>query len=87
MYIRAIKITKDVASIKVAYDKDGKYFVRTGEDGFKKGVQIHGTPNDLVTTWGFRKVEDAPFFYDGEEIAENIHKFQMDNKGKIHYHS
>lgn len=85
MYIRAIRLTKDTSSIKVAYERDGKYYVRSGKDNFRKGIPLNGNPSNLVATWGFRKIEDAPYFYDGSEIAENIGKFQMDNKGRVLY--
>ena len=85
MYIKAIKITKDVKSIKIAYERDGKLYVRSGKDNFKKGVAVQGKAESLMATWGFRKVTDSPYFYDGQEILENISKFEMNNKGEISY--
>lgn len=85
MFIKGIRLTKDVASTKIAYEKNGSNYVRTGKDGFKKGTKIKGDVSSVLATWGFRPVTTAPYFYDGEELAENINKFQMSNEGEITY--
>lgn len=85
MYIKAIKLTKDEKSIKIVYEKNGKHYIRSGKDGFKRGIALQVKVSTLLNTWGFRKVDNAPYFYDGSEIQENINRFALNNKGEIYY--
>lgn len=85
MYIKAIRLTKDEHSIKVAYEKNGKSYVRSGKDGFRKGVAINGEAKSTLATWGFREVIKAPYFYDGDEISQNINRFAMNRDGTVDY--
>lgn len=78
-------MTKDESSIKVAYEKGGKFYVRTGRDGFSRGVPIKGDVKSTLATWGFRNVNNVPYFYDGEEISQNISRFQMNRNGTVDY--
>lgn len=85
MIIKAIKLTEDIESIKIAYEKNGKLFVRNGGDGFAKGQAAQADLSSLGK-WGFRKVEPNPQFRDAEEIIDNIDKFSLDNSGVVKYH-
>lgn len=85
MYIKYMRVTKDESSIKVAYEKDGRFYVRSGKDGFSRGVPIKGEGTSTLATWGFRTVNRAPYFYDGEEIKQNISRFSMNRDGTVDY--
>lgn len=88
MTIKAIKLTADKASIKVIYEKDGRLFIRTGDDKFKTGVPLQASLRSYMSKWGFRKVTEAPRMADGAEIEENIHRFQISpSDGSVSYHS
>lgn len=85
MYIKAIKLTKDAQSVKVVYQKGDQLYMRSATDSYKKGVPVRISLGAICSNLGFHKVESAPYFYDGQEILENIHKFSMGNKGKAVY--
>jgi len=87
MYVKAIKLTDDPHSTKVAYEKNGKLYVRSGNNKFSKGIPSPVPLSTLYTIWGFRKVTDAPYFYDGQELWENIQRFQMTRDGTVKYFS
>lgn len=84
MKVVAVKITEDVASFKLAYEKNGKIFVRSGEDQFTIGTRVHGSYSSLWK-WGFRKVDNPPILRDSEELNQNYMKFQMKSDGSISY--
>jgi hypothetical protein len=85
MVVKAMKLTEDIESIKIAYEKDGKLWVRNGNDGFKNGVRAQADLPSLGK-WGFRKVDPNPTFRDADEIIDNLDKFQLDNTGVVKYH-
>lgn len=85
MYIKAVKLTQDHHSIKVVYQKGDKVFVRNGSDKFSRGTVVNTPLSALVNNMGYQKVESAPYFYDGKEISENIHKFSRGANGTALY--
>jgi hypothetical protein len=85
MTIMAMKLTDDIDSIKIAYEKNGQLFVRNGSDGFANGTKAQ-TDLSGLGKWGFRKVEPNPQFRDAEEIIDAIDKFHLDNNGVIKYY-
>jgi hypothetical protein len=85
MIIKAMKLTEDIDSIKIAYEKNGKLWVRSGKDGFSNGTPVQSDFSSLGK-WGFRKVDPNPQFRDAEEIIDNLDKFQLDNNGVIRYY-
>lgn len=86
MTVQAIKLTDDIESIKVVYEKNGKLYVRNGSDGFAKGI-ISRTGLSALGKWGFYKVEEPyPQFRDAEELINGLDKFQMDSQGKVKYY-
>lgn len=84
MKVLAIKLTEDVESTKVAYVKNGKYFIRNGQDGFKKGV-LSPVSIESLKRYGFRLVDTPPEFETGEDINSNIHRFSLNTSGSIEY--
>ncbi len=85
MKIVAMKLTSDPDSIKVAYEKNGVLYVRSGKDGFHTGTKAQSDFRSLGK-WGFRKVDPNPEFRDAEELIDNLDKFSLDNKGVIRYY-
>jgi hypothetical protein len=85
MIVKAIKLTEDIESIKIAYEKHGKLYIRNGNDGFTTGNATQGDLSSLGK-WGFRKVDPNPQFRDAEEIIDNLDKFSLDNTGVVKYH-
>lgn len=84
MKVVAVKITDDIGSFKLAYEKNGKTFVRSGEDHFIMGKQVHGSYKSLWK-WGFRKVENPPFLRDSDDMEQNYMRFQMKADGSVAY--
>lgn len=84
MRVEAVKITDDQSSFKIAYEKNGKYFVRSGEDNFSVGNKVHSNIESLWK-WGFRKVENPPNFRDSDEMLQNYNKFQLKSDGSVTY--
>lgn len=82
--VKAIKLTDDVESIKVAYEKDGNLFIRDGKDGFSKGHKAQADLSSLGK-WGFRKVEGTAQFRDAEELIDMLDKFHLDSSGVVKY--
>lgn len=80
-----MKLSKNPRLTKVAYEKNGNIYVRSGEDGFKYGRKLTVPVSTLWLMWGYRPTEDVPYFLDGEEIEQNLNKFQLTSKGKIKY--
>ena len=80
-----MKLTEDVDSIKVAYLKNGNLYVRSGKDGFAKGVKAQ-TDLSGLGKWGFRKVEPSPDFRDAEELINHLDRFGLDSSGVIKYY-
>lgn len=86
MTVKAIRLTEDIESIKVAYEKNGNLYVRNGNDGFKHGKKAQ-TNFASLGKWGFRKVEEpCPQFRDADELIDALDKFQMDSKGTVKYY-
>ena len=84
MTVKAIKLTQDIESIKIAYEKNGKLYIRNGNDGFSTGHVAQGDLSSLGK-WGFRKVDPYPQFRDSEEIIDNLAKFHLDSSGIVKY--
>lgn len=85
MVVVAIKLTKDIDSIKVAYEKNGRLFIRSGADGFVVGQRCQ-SPLRGLDKWGFKTVEPNPEFRDAEEIIDNLDRFSMKADGTVQYH-
>ncbi len=85
MLVKAIKLTDDVESIKIAYEKNGKLYIRSGTDGFEKGQPAQGDLSSLGK-WGFRKVESGPELRDSDEIIDSLDKFSMNSSGIVKFH-
>lgn len=85
MKVVAIKMTKDIESIKIAYEKNGRLFIRSGADGFMLGKPCQ-SPLRGLGKWGFKTVEPNPEFRDSEEIIDNLDRFSMKSDGSIQYH-
>lgn len=85
MKILAVKLTRDPSSTKVVYEKNGKQFIRSGEDGFVKGTATQAPLKALSHKWGFRLVENPPEFRDADEIIDNLGKFEVKQDGTVSY--
>jgi hypothetical protein len=85
MIVVAIKLTKDIDSIKIAYEKNGRLFIRSGADGFVVGQPCQ-SPLRGLGKWGFKTVEPNPEFRDSEEIIDNLDRFSMKSDGTVQYH-
>ena len=86
MIVHGVKLTKDTHSIRVLYEKNGNFFVRSGKDGFREGHPITSSYESLFEQWGFRKLEEPlPVFRDREEMLDGVPKFQLKNNGRITY--
>ena len=86
MAVKSIKLTKDVYSTKVLYEKRGRLFIRSGRDKFTTGELYLGSKESLGSAWGYRKVLDAPTFRDSKEMLEGVSKFQMKQDGTVEYY-
>lgn len=85
--VEGLKLSTNPISTKVLYSKDGKHYIRTGADNFSKGDPIRQHVSSYFTKWGFRQMIDSrPEFYDGEELARNIDKFQPAPGYKVKYY-
>jgi hypothetical protein len=85
MQVVAVKLSKEPISIKVAYQKEGKLYIRTGEDGFTHGKPANAPLNSLLNKWGFRRVGNPPEFRDAEELIDGITGFGLQQDGTIKY--
>ncbi|AYP68559.1 hypothetical protein EalM132_00045 [Exiguobacterium phage vB_EalM-132] len=85
MYVKAVKFTKDPSSLKIVYQKGEKLYVRSGESNFSVGKLVKVPLGALLANMGYCKVESAPYFYDGNEIRENLSNFVMGSNGKATY--
>jgi hypothetical protein len=82
-----IKISKSAKSTKVLYEKKGKHYIRSGNDDFSKGEPIRQHVSSYFTKWGFRPIVDGDAtFRDGQELYENIDKFQVAPDYKAKYY-
>jgi len=85
MEVKAIHLSDDPYSVRVAYEKNGKLYIRDGKDGFKVGTPVQADIASLGK-WGFYEVKPNPRFHDRTEIINNLDKFQMDGKGLVTYY-
>lgn len=85
MIVVAIKLTGDIDSMKIVYERNGRLFVRSGSDGFSVGKPLQ-SPLRGLGKWGFKLVEPNPEFRDAEEIIDNLDRFSMKNDGTIQYY-
>lgn len=85
MRVIAVKLTEDPASTKVLYEKDGKSYIRDGDDGFKTGRLSKAPVTALLNKWGFRKVTNPPEFRDAEELVDGLEGFELSNDGSVSY--
>lgn len=85
MEVIGVKLTDDPTSNKIAYRKRGKVYVRSGADGYKVGSPLQGASDHLFSKFGYRRVDNAPQFRDGAEMAENAHRFELGRGGKATY--
>lgn len=81
----AIKISQFPESTRVIYRKRGKLYIRTGEDGFLRGKPLQSTIEGACYKWGFYKVENPPTFRDGQELMDNIGRFNLKFNGLVTY--
>lgn len=84
MKVKVAKLTTDIYSTKIVYEKNGKLYVRSGKDGFKIGQPVQSSIQSLKL-WGFKEVHNAPIFRDGEEMFQNINKFELKQDGSAVY--
>lgn len=86
MTVHGILLTDDIVSIRILYEKNGKYFVRRGVDKFKVGVKLPTSYMSMFTQNGFRKVlEPLPVFRDAEEMFDGSGKFALTKEGSVQY--
>ena len=85
MVVKAMKISDNPSGIRIAYEKKGELYIRSGEDGFRKGIKAQSDLGGL-TKWGFRQVQGEARFRDAQDIIDHIDKFQLDNQGVIKYY-
>lgn len=84
MKVLAIKLTTDIDSIKVVYEKNGRTYVRSGVDGFTVGQPL-GAPVRSLGKRGFSVVEPNPVFKNAEELIDNLDRFHMKSNGTVTY--
>jgi hypothetical protein len=84
MRIVAAKLTEDRDSIRLAYEKNGKLFVRSGADDFKVGTPLTISVDNLYK-WGYRKIINPPQFIDAGDVLNNIDKFELKTDGSVVY--
>ena len=88
MIVHGIILTKDTKSMKILYEKNNKYFIRSGKDNFKVGIQLPASYMALFTQYGFRKVnKPLPAFLDSAEMLEGATKFQLTKEGSVSYYA
>ena len=85
MYVVGIKFSDDPSSVKIAYTKHGKVYVRSGADDFITGRELQGSVEHLYNRYGYKHVIGNPSFKDRHELLENITRFSMNNKGTVEY--
>lgn len=86
MTIHGVKMTKDIESMKVLYEKGEKFYIRSGRDDFEVGKPLKDSYNSLFTQWGFRKMEEpVPIFRDREELVDGVKRFEMKPDGRVSY--
>lgn len=73
-------------SVKVAYSKNGFFYLRTGKDGFKTGNKVKNM-DSLINTWGYRRLEDPVKLRDSEELVEALkqRRFSIGEDGDATY--
>lgn len=86
MKVIAAKLTEDMYSSKIAYEKNNSVYIRTGRDGFKIGIPYEGAITSLFTKWGFRKVDNPPDLKSSQDIVDSMDKFQIRTDGVIQYY-
>lgn len=87
LVVEGVKLSTSPLSTKVLYQKDGKYFIRSGADEFAKGDPIRQHVSAYFTKWGFRQLVDSRAeFWDGQELARSIDKFQPVAGCKVKYY-
>lgn len=79
-----MKMTSDIESIKVAYEKNGKMYVRNGGDGFATGQPLNAPIKSLGKV-GFSYVEPNPVFKNADELIDNLGRFHVKDNGGISY--
>lgn len=92
MIVKAVKLTKDLMSTKVVYEKDGILYMRSGQDLFQVGKKLIVPLKSLLNKHGFKSVgdsyndlDDQPVFKDAGDIVDNITNFQTYPDGKVKY--
>ena len=85
MRITAIKLTEDIDTVRVLYEKGDKKYIRSGADHFETGTPMQGADVSPLTKWGFRTVENPPEFRDASEIKNSVSKFHIQNTGTVKY--
>lgn len=83
--VLAVKLTEDVESTKILYEKNGKKYVRCGGDGFSKGLPTN--QENLLYQFGYKKVDGdvVPEFRDGKHISENIQNFHLTRNNTVNF--
>lgn len=86
MTVHGILLTEDITSIRILYEKKGKYFVRSGVDKFRVGVPLPTSYMAMFTQAGFRKVrEPLPVFRNWEEMYDGASRFSLTKEGSVTY--
>lgn len=86
MIVHGVKLTNDISSRKVLYEKNGKFFIRNGTDRFKRGKPTTRSYSSYFTQSGYRKMkEPLPAFRDSEEMLEGVTKFIMSEGGRVEH--
>ncbi|MNI89610.1 hypothetical protein D3C73_1470310 [compost metagenome] len=80
-----MKFSADPEAIKVLYEKEGKLYIRAGQDGFETGKAANAPLKSIINKWGFRTVENPPEFRDAEELLDGLPNFELKSDGKISY--
>lgn len=79
-------LTKDKKSRRLVYEKNGKFFIRSGTDKCQVGIPLPTSYKTLFTQYGFRGIEgNPPAFIDANDMWENLDKFHLTSDGKIRY--
>lgn len=88
MIVHGVKMTEDIESRKVLYERDGKFFIRSGNDDFHRGKPLGRSYRSYFTQSGYRKMkEPLPMFRDKEELAEGVRNLSVVDGGKVEYTS
>lgn len=86
MKVVAVKMNDEPISMKIVYEKNGSYYIRSGADGFSRGEPIKCPVKALLNKWGFREVINPPEFRDSDEIVDSITGFGQKSDGTIEYY-